>query len=247
MLQEEDLPIIEGISIETYKSYYNGHTSISNIASTILSHIEPEQFVSYLESFNDGVAENLCKAFAENIPDIDLANFSVKIKELFVDILNEAANKTRKTPASQKDTGAESLEIPEENVTDESLYSSEDTQLLHDFTFDYDEIMVTMIGENYGASLVDMTLPIKIDNLYQTKWEHKANNFSDPGLKSSVFALLYELNELSKSFSSNGNEPFFMSQTRVKIRNLYVKLHPEHFAGAFPYDVFIDDWNDGEY
>lgn len=247
MLQEEDLPIIEGISIETYKSYYNGHTSISNMALTILSHIEPEQFVSYLESFNDGVAENLCKAFAENIPDIDLANFSVKIKELFVDILNEAANKTRKTPASQKDTGAESLEIPEENVTDESPYSSEDTQLLHDFTFDYDDIMVTMIGENYGASLVDMTLPIKIDNLYQTKWEQKANNFSDPGLKSSVFALLYELNELSKSFSSNSNEPFFMSQTRVKMRNLYVKLHPEHFAGAFPYDVFIDDWNDGEY
>ena len=247
MLIEEDLPIIEGISIETYKSYYNGHTSISNIASTILSHIEPEQFVSYLEYFNDGVAENLCKTFKYDIPDIDLENFSVKIKALFVDILNEAASKTRKTPTSKKDTGAESLKIPEVAATDESPYSFEDTQLLHDFNSDYDEIMVTMIGENYGASLVDMTLSVKIDNLYQTKWEKKANNFSDPGLKSSVFALLYELNELSKSFSSNGNEPFFMSRTRAKIRNLYVRLHPEQFSGAFPYDVFIDDWNDGEY
>ena len=247
MLQEDKVDLIEDVSEETYKSYYNGHTSISNISLTILSHIEPEQFVSYLESFNDGVAENLCKVFQEDIPDIDLGNFSIKIKDLFVDILNEAVNKTRKTPASKKDTGAESLEIPEENMTDESPYSSEDTQLLHDFISDYDKIMVTMIGENYGASLVDMTLPIKIDNLYQTKWEQKANNFSDPGLKSSAFALLFELNELSKSFSSNGNEPFFISQTRSKIRNLYVKLHPEQFAATFPYDAFIDDWNDGEY
>lgn len=32
-----------------------------------------------------------------------------------------------------------------------------------------------------------------------------------------------------------------------EIRNLYVKLHPNQFVGAFPYDAFIDDWNDGEY
>lgn len=96
MLQEDEIYLTENVSEETYKSYYTGHTSISNIALTILSHIEPEQFVSYLESFNDGVAENLCKVFKDEIPDIDLENFSVKIKDLFVDILNEAANKTRK-------------------------------------------------------------------------------------------------------------------------------------------------------
>lgn len=247
MLQEDEVDLIGNVSDETYKSYYNGHTSISNIALTILSHIEPEQFVSYLESFNDGVAENLCKVFQEEIPDINLGNFSVKIKDLFVDILNEAANKTRKKPASKKDTGAEAMELPEEMTIDDIPYSSEDIQLLHDFTTDYDEIMTTMISENYGAFLIDMAIPTKIESLYKTKWEQKSNDFSNLDLKSNVFALLSELNKLCNGFTSSGNEPFFIRQSRTKIRNLYVKLHPDLFAGAFPYDAFIDDWDEGEY
>lgn len=247
MLQEDEVDLIGNVSDETYKSYYNGHTSISNIALTILSHIEPEQFVSYLESFNDGVAENLCKVFQEEIPDINLGNFSVKIKDLFVDILNEAANKTRKKPASKKDTGAEAMELPEEMTIDDIPYSSEDIQLLHDFTTDYDEIMTTMISENYGAFLIDMAITTKIESLYKTKWEQKSNDFSNLDLKSNVFALLSELNKLCNGFTSSGNEPFFIRQSRTKIRNLYVKLHPDLFAGAFPYDAFIDDWDEGEY
>ncbi len=246
MLQEDEVDLIGNVSDETYKSYYNGHTSISNIALTILSHIEPEQFVSYLESFNDGVAENLCKVFQEEIPDIDLGNFSVKIKDLFVDILNEAANKTRKKPASKKDTGAEAMELPEEMATGDVPYSSEDIQLLHDFTTDYDQIMTTMISENYGAFLIDMTIPTKTESLYKTKWEQKSNDFSNLDLKSNVFSLLSELNKLCNGFTSNSNEPFFIRQSRTKIRNLYVKLHPDLFAGAFPYDAFIDDWDEGE-
>lgn len=247
MLQEDEIDLIENISEETYKSYYTGHTSISNIALTILSHIEPEQFVSYLESFNDGVAENLCKVFQDEIPDIDLENFSVKIKDLFVDILNGAANKTRKKPASKKDTGVEAIELPEEISANDIPYSSDDIQLLHDFTADYDEIMTTMISENYSASLIDMTIPTKIENLFKTKWNRKSNDFSNLELKSNVFALLSELNKLCNDFTLNNNEPFFIRQSRTKIRNLYVKLHPYTFAGAFPYDAFIDDWNEGEY
>ena len=33
----------------------------------------------------------------------------------------------------------------------------------------------------------------------------------------------------------------------IKLRNLYVKLHPTGYIGIFPYEAFIDDWNDGEY
>ena len=126
-------------------------------------------------------------------------------------------------------------------------YSSADILLLEEFTADYDEIMVTLIGENYAESLIDMTLPSKIKDLYETKWMSKADTFADPSLKSYVFGLLGELNNVSNSFLASGSATPFLGSSRTKIRNLYVKLHPDQFAGTFPYDAFIDDWDDGEY
>lgn len=142
--------------------------------------------------------------------------------------------------------GTASVHLPEEQA-DESPYSTEDNLLLQEFTSDYDEIMVTLIGENYAMSLIDMTLPCKIKDLYETKWISKADAFADPSLKSYVFGLLGELNNISNSFLLGGSVNPFSSSARTKIRNLYVKLHPDQFAGAFPYDAFIDDWDDGEY
>ena len=143
-------------------------------------------------------------------------------------------------------TGTTSVPLPED-VADESPYSSEDNLLLQAFTADYDEIMVALIGENYATSLIDMTLPCKIKDLYETKWMSKADTFTDPSLKSYVFALLGELNNISNGFLVDGSVTPFFGSARTKIRNLYVKLHPNQFSGAFPYDAFIDDWDDGEY
>lgn len=142
--------------------------------------------------------------------------------------------------------GATSVQLPEEQ-TDESLYSSEDNLLLQEFTADYDEIMVALIGENYAMSLIDMTLPSKIKDLYETKWISKADAFVDPSLKSYVFGLLGELNNINNSLLANSSNTPFSRSARTKIRNLYVKLHPDRFVRAFPYDAFIDDWDDGEY
>ena len=142
--------------------------------------------------------------------------------------------------------GTASVQLPEEQA-DESPYSSEDNLLLQEFTSDYDEIMVALIGENYAMSLIDMTLPCKIKDLYETKWISKADAFLDPSLKSYVFGLLGELNSISNSFLVGGSGTPFFRRTITKIRNLYVKLHPDQFAGSFPYDAFIDDWDDGEY
>ena len=141
--------------------------------------------------------------------------------------------------------GATSVQLPEE-VIDESPYTSEDNLLLQEFTTDYDEIMVVLIGENYSESLIDMTLPNKIKDLYENKWISKADFFADPSLKSHVFALLGELNNISNSFLCDSSAASSFGSGRAKIRNLYVKLHPDQFAGAFPYDAFIDDWDDGE-
>lgn len=150
-------------------------------------------------------------------------------------------------PIQEDNASVNDTKIPEEQPTEEFPYSSEDKLLLQEFTADYDEIMSTMLGENYAASLVDMTLSSKIKDLYATKWHIKVDSFFDLTLKSYVFGLLGELNQLSNSLLLGSGEPLFIKGTRTRIRNLYVKLHPNSFAGAFPYDAFIDDWDDGEF
>jgi hypothetical protein len=284
MMNESGSELLADTSLETFKSYFNGNTSISKVSALILANLnENDEFPSYLEGFGETTAQLLADEFKNDIPDINSVNVSFKITDLFLEILREAAGKEKSTPKSADKTphdileekalasgqaianawgnavsnlvngldgnstaGTTSVQLPEEQVN-ESPYSSEDELLLEEFTADYDEIMVAIIGENYAESLIDMTLPCKIQNLYETKWISKAGTFSDPSLKAYVFGLLSELNNISNSFLVSGSATPFLENSRTKIRNLYVKLHPNQFAGAFPYDAFIDDWNDGEY
>jgi hypothetical protein len=248
MMNESGAELLAGTSPDTFKAYFNGNTSISKVAALILANLsDDDEFPSYLDGFGETTAQLLADEFIGDIPDINAVNASTEITDLFLEILREASGKEKSTPKSaKKDSETYSIEIPEEQ-TDESPYSSEDNSLLQEFTADYDEIMVTLIGENYAESLIDMTLPCRIKDLYETKWISKADAFADPSLKSYVFGLLGELNNISNSFLlDNSATPFFKS-ARTKIRNLYVKLHPDQFAGSFPYDAFIDDWDDGEY
>ena len=284
MMNESGPELLADTSLETFKSYFNGNTSISKVAALILANLsEDDEFPSYLEGFGETTAQLLADEFKDDIPDINSVNASLKITDLFLEILREAAGKEKSTPKSadktphdileekilasgqavadawgnavsnlvneldgNSTTGTTSIPLPEE-LADESPYSSEDNLLLEEFTADYDEIMVILIGENYAASLIDMTLPCKIKDLYETKWMSKADTFADPSLKSYVFGLLGELNNISNSFLASGSATPFLGSSRTKIRNLYVKLHPDQFAGTFPYDAFIDDWDDGEY
>lgn len=284
MMNESGSELLADTSLETFKSYFNGNTSISKVAALILANLnENDEFPSYLEGFGETTAQLLTDEFKNDIPDINSVNASLKITDLFLEILREAAGKEKSTPKSADRTPHDILEekilasgqavadawgnavsnlinvlddnstarttsvqLPEEQV-DESPYSSKDELLLEEFTADYDEIMVTLIGENYAASLIDMTLPCKIKNLYETKWMSKAATFADSSLKSYIFGLLGELNNISNSFLVSGSATPFLGNSRTKIRNLYVKLHPDQFAGTFPYDAFIDDWDDGEY
>ena len=284
MMNESGSELLADTSLETFKSYFNGNTSISKVAALILANLnEDDEFSSYLEGFGETTAQLLADEFKNDIPDINSVNASLKITDLFLEILREAAGKEKSTPKSADKTphdileekilesgqavadawgnavsnlvsglnksnvaGVASVQLPEEQA-DESPYSAEDNLLLEEFTADYDEIMAALIGENYAASLIDMTLPGKIKDLYETKWMSKADVFSDPNLKSYVFGLLGELNNVSNSLLVDGSVTPSFGNARTKIRNLYVKLHPDQFARAFPYDAFIDDWNDGEY
>lgn len=284
MMNESGPELLAGTSPDTFKAYFNGNTSISKVAALILANLsDDDEFPSYLEGFGDTTAQLLADEFKDDIPDINSVNASLRITDLFLEILREASGKEKSTPKSadkpphniieekilasgqavadawgnaistlpnelngNSAIGTTSVQLPEKQA-DESPYSSEDNLLLQEFTADYDEIMVVLIGENYAESLIDRTLPCKIKDLYETKWMSKADVFADPTLKSYVFGLLGELNNISNSFLFDGSVTPYFGNARTKIRNLYVKLHPDQFAGAFPYDAFIDDWDDGEY
>ena len=284
IMNESGPKLLADTSLDTFKAYFNGNTSISKVAALILANLsDDDEFTSYLEGFGETTAQLLADEFKNDIPDINSVNASLKITDLFLDILREASGKEKSTPKSADKTSHDILEekilvsghavadawgnainnlangldgnstaittsvqLPEEQA-DESPYSTEDNLLLEEFTADYDEIMVTLIGENYADSLIDLTLPCKIKDLYETKWMSKADTFADPSLKSYVFGLLGELSNISNSFLASGSATPFLGSSRTKIRNLYVKLHPDQFAETFPYDAFIDDWDDGEY
>ncbi|ASD51074.1 hypothetical protein FPT19_00940 [Erysipelothrix rhusiopathiae] len=247
ILTENGKEILDGYSKESYKAYAGGKTSIRDISKTMVQYVDPVEFSSFIFNTEESAQIALCEQFTEFLPNINVNNVGDEIAELFANIIRTAAQTKRKKPASKKDTGTGSIELPDEQHSDESPYSSEDNGLLQEFTSDYDEIMFTMIGENYSTALIDMSLPNKVQALYKTKWSTKADTFNNPTLKSYVFSLLGELNQLSNCLLTDGTEPFFIKQTRTRIRNLYVKLHPDLFSGAFPYDAFIDDWDDGEF
>lgn len=247
ILTENGKEILDGYSKESYKAYAGGKTSIRDISKAMVQYIDPVEFSSFIFNTEESAQIALCEQFTEFLPNINVNNVGDEIAELFANIIRTAAQTKRKKPASKKDTGTDSIKLPDEQPSDESPYSSEDNELLQEFTADYDEIMFTMIGENYGVSLIDMSLPNKVQALYKTKWNTKADAFNNPTLKSYVFSLLGELNQLSNYLLTAGTELFSIKQTRTRIRNLYVKLHPDSFAEAFPYDDFIDDWDDGEF
>ena len=243
-----DPELIKNKKKDTYKAYFNGKTSISRVSSLVLSNLNnSSEFKSYIKSFGKQSIQMLTDEFSEDIEEINAANASTKIYDLFLDILKEASANKKSTQTSANNSMEKAIELPEKQETSEQSYSSEDMLLLEEFNSDYDEIMLNLIGENYLPSLLDMTLPRKIQKLYETKWNSKADSFIDSELKSYIFGLLGELNKLCNSFIYGNTASPFIKKTRTKIRNLYVKLHPDKFNISFPFSAFIDDWNDGEY
>ncbi len=159
--------------------------------------------------------------------------------------IKTASGGSKATKHDKNDSNdTENLELPQVRPQENIPYSDEDKALLDEFISDYDEIMLTLIKGNYADFLIDMSLPAEINKLYSSKWNKKADSFENMTLKSHVFGLLGELNQISTiSFP----KPYMLRQCRTAIRNYYVKLHPETFDSAAPLDVFLDDWNDGEF
>lgn len=88
--------IIDNYRNSSYKSFYNGNTSISRISKKINTYVEPMEFSDYIMSFSDAVTENLCTVFKEDIPDIEINNVGDKLAALFVEIITQAAGANKK-------------------------------------------------------------------------------------------------------------------------------------------------------
>ncbi|MDD6826641.1 MAG: hypothetical protein PUE12_11155 [Oscillospiraceae bacterium] len=246
IILEEHLELIPE-NKETLKSYHNGYTQINRLSKKIISYIEPEQFADYINNFPDPVIENLCSSFNDIIPDIDNRNCGEKIAYLFQDIIKTAASTKRSSPQKSE----QKIEIPpptNESSEGNINITDNDIILLNEFTIDYDQLIQKCISDNYSDFFLDGSISLEIEKLYEDKWKEKSSSFVDISLKSKVINCLATLDALNKIYDENSEGTVRNIRIeRKKLRNLYVKLHPEKYAGDFPFAIEIDDWNDVEF
>lgn len=96
MIKDYACVLLDDIKPETFKSYYSENTGLSNIAATVLSHLDDEyKFPEYLESLGANTLQLLVDEFIDDIPDINAVNASTKITDLFLEILKEASGRKK--------------------------------------------------------------------------------------------------------------------------------------------------------
>jgi hypothetical protein len=96
MYEDEELNPIYDHKDSTFKAYYNGTNDITKLARRISTYIEPEEFISYIESLPDAAVEALCTSFAPYIPSINLYSAAADLADLFKSIIIEASSTDKK-------------------------------------------------------------------------------------------------------------------------------------------------------
>ena len=138
MIGEDNSTVIENKSDDSFKAYYNGRSTINGIAREISPVADLENFVSFLDNFEDSVSEKLCDAFSGSIDEIDLQNINYKIASCFDEIIKKAAATQRKS-SSNKD---EPLNIPVEQTAASFPYTETDNELLTEFNSDSNQKII---------------------------------------------------------------------------------------------------------
>lgn len=233
------------IGDSTCKKYFKEGIT-KKFAAKIKPFLNPRQFSEYLLQFSEGTHQELYNAFKNDIEGLNPYNAPDMIAELFKDIIITAAdaNDSNLQESEQK------IEMPpptNESDEGENNYSEADNILLKEFNSDYDEIVEKCFSDKYALSFLDRTLPMRINELFDNKWNVKSERFQDIMLKSNILALLGKMKELCLALDPKNESTHMPIKTiRQQIRNLYIKLHPNSYIGVFPYDVFIESWDEGE-
>lgn len=141
------------------------------------------------------------------------------------------------------------VKLPEKDTADgadSSQLSESDKTLLKDFHIDFDSILKKCIESGQSEVWFTDSLAKKVNNLYSEKWKERIPVFEDLGLQSDVLNTIATLQDFCKALDPDSESTgVSIRRMRIKLRDNYVKLHPDSYAGLFPYDAFIDDWNEG--
>lgn len=142
------------------------------------------------------------------------------------------------------------IELPAPNVENgegDTKYSEQDSSLLKEFQDDYDELIGICISDKFAQAVLDGLLLTAISDLYENKWKSKSEQFQDMELKSNILMLLVKLNDFQTALDPKVQKQHMPIRLIQKnLRNLYVKLHPDKYLGMFHYDLFTEDWDEGE-
>ena len=144
------------------------------------------------------------------------------------------------------------VKLPQADKTKDntgSKYLTEnDRDLLKDFCIDFDSILEKCITNDQAEVWFTGRLSTKIDDLFSDKWKGLTAKFEDINLQAYILGTIATLQEFCNALDPD-NESIPASslrKLRMKLRNDYVKIHPDNYVNIFPYEAFIDDWNDGE-
>lgn len=91
ILPEDKWDALDEYKESSYKAYYNGNSSITRLAKKINMDTQAENFAEFINEYEDTVVQKICDAFIDVIPDIDCFNAGIKLGDLFVSIISEAA------------------------------------------------------------------------------------------------------------------------------------------------------------
>lgn len=134
-----------------------------------------------------------------------------------------------------------------ENTSSQQL-TENDKKLLKDFRIDFDSILEKCITNDQAEVWFTGRLSTEINSLYNDKWKNRIAKFEDISLQSDILSTIATLREFCNTLNPDSESipGSSVRKLRIRLRNNYVKIHPDNYVNIFPYDAFIDDWNDGE-
>ncbi len=141
------------------------------------------------------------------------------------------------------------IELPSANAKENTnCLTEKDRTILEDFHCDFDDILKECIKSAPSALLCISRQSKNFNSLLNNKWKKRITEFENIRLQSDILDTIATLQEFYDILNPDkkSNSFFSVRDLRTKLRNNYVKVHPDSYFEIFPYAAFIDDWNDGE-